>query len=295
MPCMPVLTTALHPSFTGEWDDEEEVHTSPSAAPASSALGRASQASSRMPSRTASAHQLAPEASDGGDGSASRDSSVGARVRMGGAGGAGGNLSARVMSRQTSMDFTDRRLSVDSSDQSDEYAEAAVSAAAAAAADAEDAFGRGVRGRSASSGFGPPRPSSASGVYPFGCSSSSSSSSRGNGSNGGSGGSGGSGGGASTSRHVRSGSTGSACSNDVGGSSGAGAGGMRSRTKSFSDASSWQLTDDRLLVSSGFVSASMDDRLLEVVAIKGVLQLGLAQVIAFEGLIMKGCLASDGL
>ena len=89
MPCMPVLTTALHPSFTGEWDDEEEVHTSPSAAPASSALGRASQASSRMPSRTASAHQLAPEASDGGDGSASRDSSVGARVRMGGAGGAG--------------------------------------------------------------------------------------------------------------------------------------------------------------------------------------------------------------
>jgi hypothetical protein len=168
---------------------------------------------------------------------------------------------------------------MDSSDQSDEYAEAAVSAAAAAAADADDAFGRDVRGRSVSSGFGPPRPSSASGVYPFGCSSSSSSSSRGNGS---SGGSGGGGGGASTSRHVRSGSTGSACGNDLaGGSSGGAAGGMRSRTKSFSDAS-WHLTDDRLLVSSGFVSASMDDRLLEVVAIKGVLQLGLAQVIAFD-------------
>ena len=289
MPCMPVLTTALHPSFTGEWDDEEEVHTSPSAAPASSALGRASQASSRMPSRTASAHQLAPEGSDGGECSAGRDNSVGARVRMG---GSGSSLSARVMSRQSSRDFTDRRLSMDSSDQSDEYAEATVSAAAAAAADADDAFARDVRGRSASSGFGPPRPSSASGVYPFGCSSSSSSSSRGNGSNGGSGGGGG---GASTSRHVRSGSTGSACSNDLtGGSSGGVAGGMRSRTKSFSDAS-WHLADDRLLVSSGFVSASMDDRLLEVVAIKGVLQLGLAQVIAFEGLIMKGCLASDGL
>jgi len=220
-------------------------------------------------------------------------------------------LSARAMSRPSSMDFTDRRLSMDSSDQSDEYAEAAVSAAAAAAAaDADDAFGRDVRGRSVSSGFGPPRPSSASGVYPFGCSSSSSSSSRGNGS---SGGSGGGGGGASTSRHVRSGSTGSACGNDLaggsaggaaggmrsrndlaGGSSGGAAGGMRSRTKSFSDAS-WHLTDDRLLVSSGFVSASMDDRLLEVVAIKGVLQLGLAQVIAFDCLIMKGVWASDGL
>ena len=279
---------ALHPSFTGEWDDDEEVHPSPSAAPASTS-GRASQASSRVPSRTASAHQLAPEGGDGGECSAGRDSTIGARVRMG---GSGGNLSARAMSRPSSMDFTDRRLSMDSSDQSDEYAEAAVSAAAAAAADADDAFGRDVRGRSVSSGFGPPRPSSASGVYPFGCSSSSSSSSRGNGS---SGGSGGGGGGASTSRHVRSGSTGSACSNDLtGGSSGGVAGGMRSRTKSFSDAS-WHLADDRLLVSSGFVSASMDDRLLEVVAIKGVLQLGLAQVIAFEGLIMKGCLASDGL
>ena len=276
-------------SFTGEWDDDEEVHPSPSAAPASTS-GRASQASSRMPSRTASAHQLAPEGSDGGECSAGRDSTIGARVRMG---GSGGNLSARAMSRPSSMDFTDRRLSMDSSDQSDEYAEAAVSAAAAAAAaDADDAFGRDVRGRSVSSGFGPPRPSSASGVYPFGCSSSSSSSSRGNGS---SGGSGGGGGGASTSRHVRSGSTGSACGNDlVGGSSGGAAGGMRSRTKSFSDAS-WHLTDDRLLVSSGFVSASMDDRLLEVVAIKGVLQLGLAQVIAFDCLIKKGVWASDGL
>ena len=110
-----------------------------------------------------------------------------------------------------------------------------------------DEWERNTRHASDSS-FGPPRPSSAAGSYADGRFASATSSV------------------GHPVRHIRSGSAGS----DVGFRSG-----MRSRARSFSAEPSRVSTPP----NTGFVTASMDDRLLEVVAIEGVLHLGLAQLV----------------